>query len=289
MKKCYALVAILFLLCSYAQEQPKKTIILSFNVLFQTNEKMIEKHARSSLSLGTSIGLLFSGIPSKKEMRDELFSVLPHVPLAKISIDPASWKTSYIPWDDTYPFPPILNQMITSSTRQQEKAIYSNVITHIQHNRHIKKQHVTILKSIADFLFQSEWMNKAMEPVASVINLVKKLQHDKYNVILTAGVPGQAWDDFVHNYPQAKIISKLFTPDHIFVSGKENLVPTSEKFYEKILKKYPLDHKNYVVIAQNKHDLAYPKKIGMPTIVYNPQKDSFKTFSQKLMNTLENR
>ncbi len=260
------------------------TIIMSFDSLFTTDEKIIEKEVRSQLSIGTSIGLLFSGIPSKDVVHKQLFSLLRQIPLVSSSTDPKTWETRYIPWDENEPHPPILNQMLTASTQKEENIIYETVINFLQAQHKLNKGRKIILTTIADFMFHSGKLNQVTEPVEPMIELVKKLQHDGYTVMLTAGVSGYGWDTFLTDYPQGKVVATLFAPSEIYVSGKERLLPTSEKFYQKIIREHHLTPKECIVIGNNSHDLAYPKKIGMKKLVYNPQQTDFRNFSDKLMS-----
>jgi methionine salvage enolase-phosphatase E1 len=263
------------------------TIIMALDSLCATDEKVIEKEIRSSLSIGTSIGLLFSGIPSKNVVHKQLFSLLEQIPLVPSATDPQSWKTSYIPWDENEPHPPILNQMLTSSTQKEENLIYETVINFLQAQHKLNKGRKIILTTIADFLFHSGKLNQVTQPVEAMVDLVKKLHHDGYTVILTAGVSGYGWDTFLTDYPQGKVVASLFAPSDRYISGKERLLPTSEKFYQKIMRERHLAPQECVVVGNNQHDLAYPKKIGMKTLVYNPQETNFTNFSEKLMKTIK--
>jgi hypothetical protein len=273
---------------SYAQEiQPhKKTIIISFNVLFHPNENVIEKHVRESLSIFRAIGLLFTGIPTKEEIKQQLFSSLQEIQLASLTIAPHTWQTNYAPWDTDYAYPPILNQMITSSTFAHEKAIYTKVTSHIRHHPNMGTTRKIILKAIADFLFQSKWMNKAMEADPNMVKLLEQLQKDGHKIILLAGVPGHAWDTFLASAPAAQIIKKFFTPDRCYVSGKKNILHTSSECYAMIIKEHALHPTKCIVIAHNTYDLAYPQEIGMHTLVYQSHNNNLETFYKKLKNAL---
>lgn len=267
-------------------EQQQETFILFFNVAYRPKEDIIEEHVRKSLGLFKSIGLLFSGIPTKEEVKRQLFTTLDKIPLADISISPDTWQTSSVPWDIDYAYPPILNQIITSSTLEQEKIIYKKVVQAINRNSRLNKSRKIILKCIADFLFQSEWMNKVMQPVPEMIQLVEELQKNGHRVILVAGVPGHAWDTFLAYYPASASIKKYFSSDTIYVSGKKNLLPTSPALYDLILKEHNLDPADCCVIAHNHHDLMYPKELGMKTFIYNLKNKNFVTFRQNLLNSL---
>lgn len=281
----YTSVLTMFLFFAFCNAQPKKTIIISFNVLFKPNEKTIEKHVRESLSIFRAIGLLFSGIPSKEEIKRHLFSTLQEISLANISIDQQKWQTPYAPWDVDYAYPPILNQFVTSTTLEQEKAIYTKIVHHIRRHPHIGSTRKIILKAIADFLFQSQWMNKAMEPVPEMVRLMQYLKNEGHTLILISGTPGHAWDIFLKYAPQSQALHMLFSHDTMYVAGHKNILQTSPEMYALILEEHNLDPADCIVIAHNNHDLRHPKEMGMHTCVYTPQ-HNFENFCHSLKNFL---
>ena len=274
-----------FCLCLKGQEDQRKqkTIIIFFNVLFRPDEKEIEKHVRSSLSLLRSIGLLFSGIPKKDEIKHQLFSILHTIPLlTTIVTKPDRWKSDYTPWDIDYQYPPILNQMITSSSHEEEQKIYDHVVSVIKYYPHLSKTHKIIITCIADFLFQSRRMNRALQPINDLVHLLQKLQREGHRLILIAGAPGYAWDAFKRDEPQARILHELFPTGYHYVSGKEHLLPTSPQIFEKIMRDHNLNPCDCMVIAHNYHDLAYAQQLGMHTCIFHPTKTRLAPFSSEL-------
>lgn len=284
MKKIFYIAA--FLLCTATcTPLQSKIIIVSFNVLFRPNEKIIEQHVRESLNIFRSIGLLFSGIPTKTEIKRQLFSTLETIPLASLAIKPELWQSPYAPWDVDYAYPPILNQIITSATFEQEKIIYNRVVTEINRSS-LSKTRKIILTCIADFLFQHHWMNRALEPMHNMVHLLQSLKAEGHTLLLVAGVPGHAWDTYVRHPHQQGVIQMLFEPEKCYVSGKQQLLPTSPAMYDRMLREQNLDPADCIVIAHNVHDLAYPKSIGMQTIVYNPATSNYGAFQNKLKTML---
>ncbi len=277
-----------FILCvsAPAPTQPK-TILIFFNVFFRPSETTIEQHVRSSLGLLRSIGLLFSGIPDKASIKHQLFSILEEIPLVSLPSHPSTWQHFYAPWDRDYRYPPILNQMITSASFEEEHRIYTQVKDHINTHSQLSKTYKIILTCIADFLFQSKRMNQALRPVEDIVHLLRQLRREGHTFILIAGAPGYAWDQFMHTASYAHIIQELFPPIYRYIAGKERLLPTSPQFFEKIIHDHQLHPEECVVIAHNPHDLAYAQSIGMKTVIYTPHAENSHDCRARLLRALK--
>ena len=112
----------LVIILGFCQEVCPKitTIILAFSSLFEPDEVHIEKHIRSKLGIARSIGLLFSGIPTKEETKKSYFEILNSFPpdLAKKNktLKKNILASSYFPWEKEYAFPPLLRYYMLTQT-----------------------------------------------------------------------------------------------------------------------------------------------------------------------------
>ena len=257
---------------------PSKTVIVFFDVLFRPNEAEIEQRIRKQISIGRGLSILLSGIPSKEEAKDELFSVLYETPLAKISIPDASWQTPYVPWEEDYKFPPIFNQSLVSANRDDEKKINQQISTTIKKTSDIKKARKPILQASANFIFQSNLMNETLEPIENMIDFLKTLKENNYTLLLIVGMSGYGWDTFLESHENAQIIQELFSEKQRYVSGKKHVLPTSPAMFDMIIREQKLNPKDCLVIGDHEHDLDYPRKIGMKAFICNPKTNDFNTF-----------
>jgi FMN phosphatase YigB (HAD superfamily) len=263
------------LLNSYAAPSADgpKTVIIFFNTLFRPHEKKMEEHVRKKLGIWYGLRLFIAGIPTPEEVRHELFYILHEIPLLNnLSVPQEAWQTRFVPWEKSHPFPPVLNQQLTASTASDENKLYHHVQNYLYNKSNIQKTHRFILLAVTDFLFQANHMNPILEPIPSMIHLVRNLKQHNYQIILAAAVPGYAWDRFVFQ-PRLHIIQELFPPDQCYVSGKLHLLPTSPAFFNLILEEQNLKPADCIVIAQHYHDLDYPRSIGMKTITVLRQKE----------------
>lgn len=282
-----SILTILLIVCTYysVNAQPK-TVMIFFNVVFRPSEAAIEHHVRSSLGLLRAIGLLFSGIPKKADVKRQLFSILEEIPLVQLPTHPLMWQHRYAPWDMEYRYPPILNQMITCATHDEERQIYARVTNYINNHSGLSRTYKIILTCIADFLFQSKRMNVALQPVEHIVHLLQQLRGEGHRLILIAGAPGYAWDQFMLAASHAHVIRDLFGAKCRYIAGKERLLPTSPQFFEKIMHDHTLRPEECVVLAHNGHDLAYPKSIGMNTVIFSPDPEAAQDCKARLIRAL---
>lgn len=265
------------------------TVIIAFSTLFEPNEAIMEQHIRSELGVTGSIRLLFSGIPTKEEIKQSYFETLNAMHLDGLQCD-ATCKTTlqsgYAPWEKEYQFPPILRYLFISSTADQEQKLYRSVTEQLEAMETVPISRKRILQGIIDFVCQSKKMNPIMQPVKPMINLVKWLKKKGYNLILIGNVPGHAWKTFMHDCPQARIISDLFNKENIFISGLEGVYAQSPQMYTKIFKKNDYTPEECLVIDNNTNNLRYPIQKKMKTIVCNTKKSSMKSFNAQLKKLL---
>jgi FMN phosphatase YigB (HAD superfamily) len=259
-----------------------KAVVFTWCSIFEPDENDIERRVKERLGLLRSIGLLFKGIPKKEIIKKELFSLLNEIPVDANPIDPLTWKTDYPSWETDYQLPPIFEQFLLTSTNEQEQVVYKKVFDFLDNTPNIPSDsRRKILKGVADFIFLNEYMNQSMQPIKPMIQLARKLKDEGYTLILVGNCPGYAWDQFLEHFEVAKIVTELFLPKNIFISGKEKVLKTSQEMIKKVLKNHSFLHQNYLVIECNEHNLKYPKQIGMHTVVFNPQKNNFELFKQQ--------
>ena len=266
------------------------TIIIAFSTLFEPNEKAIEKHIKSKLGVANSISLLFSGIPTKEETKEQYFEFLNEISLDLFEPLPLQKKAVTIPslpWEKEYQMPRILCYYLVTKTRQQEKSIYATLVEQINSSVALSGSHKKIYQGIIDYLFQSAQMNPIMQPIKPMIRLMQSLKKRGYRLVLIGNVPAYAWETFLRDCPQAKIISKLFKPDDIFISGMQGCLAQSEEMYTAILRQNRLDSRKCLVIDIHKKNLDYPRKKGMKSIVANTGPSQFNLFKRSLQTLLE--
>lgn len=271
---------------SSTDQSQQKTVIFSFNTLFLPNEAKIEQHIREKVGLWYGLRLLLSGIPTAEEIKNETLTLLHEMPLLNITIPHKTWQTEYVPWEGgAWRFPPILQQYQITSDYHDEELFHHAVNRYIIQKKSIKKSHKPILEGVMDFLF-SDHMNRVVEPIQPMIEVAKKLRNKGYIIMLTAGVPGHAWDNFLAAYPQAQVLKELFTEKQRYISGKEHFLPTSRAMFEKIMDDHQLDPHACVVIGRYYHDLDYPRSIGMNTLIFDQKTTDFNRFYHELTTTL---
>jgi FMN phosphatase YigB (HAD superfamily) len=263
----------------------KKTIIISLDTMFYADEKKIEKRIRKKLGFGKKFGFLLSGAPSKPQIKEEFFSVLEQIPLANISIQDNAWQTSYVPWEEEYQYPLILNQSLISATYDDKKEIKQHIANELSTIR-IKKKNKPIIQASIDFTLDTKLILDTMSTDQDMIEFLEELQERGHSIILIAGMSGYTWDTFLKSYSHADIIPELFSDDRIYVSGKKQLLPTAPLLFDMIIKDHKLKPKDTLAIGDHHNDLNYPREIGMQTLVYNPQKDNFSDFKEEIESLL---
>ena len=263
-----------------------KTIIVMLDTIFYPDEAKIEQEIRKKIGIGKGIGILFSGVPSKEEAKDEFFAALDDVPLAKISVPNATWQTPYVEWEDEYKYPPILNQSLIAATSKDKKTI-KEVINHkLRRSRKFKKAHHPIIQASIDYTLDTQLILNTLSKDEHMMSLLKKLKDEGYQLILVAGMSGATWDAFIKSYEPSESLHEIFANNDIYISGKEQKLPTSPALFDKIIKQHHLNPSHIIVIGDNKHNLAYPEKQGMITFVYDPEKSNFSHLEQKIQHAL---
>lgn len=287
--KKYLFLCTLFFFCNICTKTT--TIIVAFSTLFEPDEAQIEQHIRDKIGIMGGIRLFFSGIPSKEEGKRDYFELLNSINLpasAHTKSIKSALQSPYYPWEKEYAFPPILRYNVLTKTLAEERETYAYVSQKIESANHLSSGKRKINQGLIDFVFQSKRMNPILIPIKPMINLMRSLKKQGYQLILIANAPGYGWETFLRDYPQAQVLSELFQKENMFISGIDGVFAQSETMYTKIITQKNLTPNKCLVIDSNVNNVRYPRKIGMKTIIFNTLHYKFKSFNtafQKLLTS----